>query len=124
MSGESPKQPTVSSCDASPPREAHNYICECCNYSTNIKFNYETHLSSNKHKKRENNIPTIYKCDICGIEYKLRQSLYKHKKTCTGNNNLTSRQPTIAVTSNTLDASDSRGSSVPKTFTITNKSLE
>ena len=26
------------------------YTCECCNYTTQRKFNYDKHLVSNKHK--------------------------------------------------------------------------
>ena len=26
------------------------YVCECCNYTTQRKFNYDKHLVSNKHK--------------------------------------------------------------------------
>ena len=28
-----------------------NYVCLCCNYTTNRKQNYIRHLNSNKHKK-------------------------------------------------------------------------
>lgn len=84
MSNETPNQPTTQ------PSENKQYVCECCNYSTYTKYCYEKHILSNKHKKREQNIPSIYKCDLCDAEYKIRQSLYKHRKTCTG-----SLQPTI-----------------------------
>lgn len=26
------------------------YVCECCNYTTQRKFNYDKHMLSNKHK--------------------------------------------------------------------------
>ena len=78
MSNETPKQPTTQ------PSENKQYICECCNYSTDTKYCYEKHILSNKHKKREQNITTVYKCNLCNAEYKIRQSLYKHRKTCTG----------------------------------------
>ena len=33
------------------------YKCECCNYETKLKSNYERHLKTNKHKKK------IYECE-------------------------------------------------------------
>ena len=32
-----------------------NYICECCNYETKLKSNYERHLKTIKHTSKLNN---------------------------------------------------------------------
>ena len=32
------------------------YTCECCNYSTKRKYNYDKHIESNKHKLVESKI--------------------------------------------------------------------
>ena len=66
---------------------SHKYLCEKCNYKTFKKNDYEKHLLTMKHT----NLHNTYKCDAiinyvceCGKEYKHRQSLYTHKKTCKG----------------------------------------
>jgi hypothetical protein len=72
------------------------YKCEICEYSTNIRCNYNKHLLSKQHNKmitfivEEKN--TLKKeslcCLLCGMTYKHSSSYYKHKKKC-GNNELT-----------------------------------
>ena len=83
------------------------YTCECCNYVTNKKYNYDKHLLSNKHKLIEGksvgvkskskvspkvaiNNPYLnednYSCKYCGQKYKHKQSVTKHiKYSCTKN---------------------------------------
>ena len=34
--------------------EKKNYVCECCNYNTYSKKDYNKHLSTDKHKKLQN----------------------------------------------------------------------
>ena len=77
------------------------YFCNCCDYTTSRKSQYERHLSTDKHKRAEMIIndnekiildndkvqkvpkvpPQIFNCN-CGKKYKYIQGLYKHKKTC------------------------------------------
>ena len=79
----------------------HKYYCECCNYYTSNKTDYNKHLSTLKHiniekyKNKEFNVSIIkndkldddaitsrtYKCD-CGKLYPYQASLYNHKKKC------------------------------------------
>ncbi len=62
-----------------------NYNCEKCNYTTNKKYDYERHISSQKHAK---NTLKIYKCTKCTKEYNIRQSYYAHIKICQKNDKI------------------------------------
>jgi len=63
------------------------FVCECCNYSTSRKSQYQRHLETDKHAILQN--PTskkfqpekLYTCD-CGKTYKHSSTLYAHKKKC------------------------------------------
>tara|TARA_B100000035_G_C21033250_1_gene569496 strand:+ start:2920 stop:3786 length:867 start_codon:yes stop_codon:yes gene_type:complete len=70
-------------------KEETSFYCDCCNYTTSSKFNYERHLSTVKHKKmtkRKNGEKEskTHMCEDCGKVYKYRQGLSFHRKTCTG----------------------------------------
>ena len=80
------------------------FTCECCNYSTDIKVNFNKHITSKKHKLVESksvvspgkskvspdpvqSIPIvnsveneIFSCKYCGQKYKHKQSVTKHIK--------------------------------------------
>ena len=71
------------------------YFCELCDFKTNHKPDYERHLITLKHLKRNNDatsnpnteiiIPIReYKCDKCNKIYKHQPTLSKHKKSCNG----------------------------------------
>ena len=71
-------------------KNAKKYECELCNFKCSKKSNFNTHLTTLKHKRLQNNDNGTaeiikYICD-CGKEYKYRQGLYTHKKTCKGIN--------------------------------------
>jgi hypothetical protein len=73
------------------PKKPLIFFCEKCNFKSSNKKDYTRHLMTRKHKKDtkedknddfwdpENPKPFI--CE-CGNQYKLRQGLWKHKKTC------------------------------------------
>ena len=86
------------------------YKCECCNYSTKKKYNFDKHNLSNKHKmlivntkttqsKHLVNIKTtqkqdlvadvntnVFSCKYCERQFKFKQSMYRHiKYSCTKN---------------------------------------
>jgi len=70
-----PKNPTI-------------YSCESCKYNTQSKKDYNKHILTRKHTILTN--PDIiypknptFNCD-CGRSYKHRQTLYNHRKTCSG----------------------------------------
>ena len=69
-------------------KSSNDFCCKNCNYFTSRKSQYERHISTDKHKRLQNNdagtiLNKKYICE-CGREYKYRQGLYNHRKTCKG----------------------------------------
>ena len=69
-------------------KSSNDFCCKNCNYNTSRKSQYERHFSTDKHKRLQNNdagtiLNKKYICE-CGREYKYRQGLYNHRKTCKG----------------------------------------
>jgi len=58
-----------------------NFYCECCDYTTSRKSDYNKHLATDKHKLKQNKTEKSYECE-CGKNYKHKQSLFNHKKSC------------------------------------------
>jgi hypothetical protein len=56
----------------------HKFLCEKCQYGTNIKQNYDKHLLSKKHSIIEE---FKFKCE-CKKDFKSQCGLKRHKKTC------------------------------------------
>ena len=72
------------------PNIANNYYCTLCYIKCCKPSDYNKHLLTNKHKKRENetfkttitrNISKQFKC-ICGIYFNSRTTLWRHKNKC------------------------------------------
>ena len=67
-------------------KKVPQFICNCCNYSTIRKSQYNRHILTAKHnmlhKKYEETDPNKYVCDVCNKNYKSRVGLWGHKKTC------------------------------------------
>ena len=63
------------------------YNCELCKYKTTHQTNYKKHLTSNKHKKNEDDHnKKQFSCKYCGQMYHHKQSVNKHiKYSCTKN---------------------------------------
>ena len=63
------------------------YNCELCKYKTNHQTNYKKHLTSNKHKRNEEELnKKQFSCKYCGQMYHHKQSVNKHiKYSCTKN---------------------------------------
>lgn len=59
----------------------YKYFCEDCIYGTNIKQNYDTHISSNKHKKVIENQVKLYICK-CSKPYMSYVGYWRHKNEC------------------------------------------
>jgi hypothetical protein len=65
------------------------FHCSFCDYSTSYKKDYTRHILTRKHKKETGELQMDYNLALqekyichCGSEYKYRQGLWKHKKTC------------------------------------------
>jgi hypothetical protein len=75
------------------PKSSKKYECINCHYTTSKKSQYDRHLSTDKHKKHENDskmvvndsdlVPKVphYICN-CGKIYKYDSGYYRHKKKC------------------------------------------
>ena len=82
-------------------KQAFNFICVNCDYVTNKKSNFNTHILTSKHinatkgdkmrqkqAKTSQNKPDQSQCENlnficnCGKQYKCRQSLWRHNKNC------------------------------------------
>jgi hypothetical protein len=78
---------------SSVPKSSSKYICECCDYNTSRKSQYDRHLNTDKHQMKQTSticqqISTeksspLFECP-CGKIYKERTGLWKHKKVCKG----------------------------------------
>jgi hypothetical protein len=68
------------------------FYCECCDYTTSKKFNFEKHLETSKHNKSiiiNNSVENVvkssnpsYTCCYCEKTYKDNSGLWRHKKKC------------------------------------------
>ena len=74
-------------------KSAKKYYCKFCDYNTDRKCNFETHMISKKHitnsaketngNKIQQKISEInYTCEKCNKIFKNRSGLWKHIKTC------------------------------------------
>ena len=71
------------------PKIPPKYICNYCDYNTSSTKDYNRHLATRKHLRMTTELHLDdkkaslgeFKC-ICGIQYKYRQGLWKHKKIC------------------------------------------
>ena len=77
-----------------------SFYCETCDYGTSKKSSFVNHNASAKHKRITNELQMGQKEDknmldiietfvcSCGKQYQHRQGLWKHKKKCNNNNNI------------------------------------
>ena len=74
-----------------------NFYCEKCDYTCSRKSDYNKHIATAKHINSYGQLPTTlkkYACS-CGKEYKHRQGLYLHKKTCKELNEIDTNTGTV-----------------------------
>ena len=60
------------------------YNCTICNYTTLVKCNYNKHIETLKHKKKELNCEQKYICNKCNKQLSSKQSLDNHTISCRG----------------------------------------
>jgi hypothetical protein len=66
------------------------YECRICDYTTSRKSQFDRHLSTQKHKNRQNDTNDTKKVPFssdeficnCGKRYSHKQNLYRHQKAC------------------------------------------
>jgi hypothetical protein len=76
------------------PKNASNFHCEKCNFICFKNSDFNRHITTAKHKMMTNgdiNTPKTPTC-ICGKEFKYRQGLHRHKKSCIHINTYVSNQ--------------------------------
>jgi len=73
-------------------KSSYKYTCNFCDYSTCRKSQYDRHLLTAKHRKIVNDSENsskpkddMYEC-VCGKTYKYDSGYYRHKKSCTSQN--------------------------------------
>ena len=74
------------------PKNANNFHCDKCNFVCFKNSDFKRHLTTAKHKMMTNDdiiTPKTPTC-ICGKEFKYRQGLHRHKKSCVHINNYAS----------------------------------
>jgi hypothetical protein len=90
-------------------KNAPKFECELCDFKCSKKSNFNEHLRTLKHKQLQmpdsfppKNADKIFLCD-CGKEYKHRQSLSVHKKTCKKGQSDSDTSTTINGNSETIN---------------------
>jgi hypothetical protein len=72
------------------PKTSRKYCCEICNYNTDKRCNFNSHMNSVKHKSGvsgnhgNRNQPKTSQniCELCNTSYKNRSGLWKHQRKC------------------------------------------
>lgn len=61
----------------------HRFFCELCQYGTNVKCNYKSHVSSKRHLNilRKFEHEELHHCDVCDISSRDKQNFERHLKT-------------------------------------------
>jgi hypothetical protein len=93
------------------PKSSNKFICKICDYSTCKNSQYERHLSTRKHKQMTQNDDLgpireqTYPC-LCGKQYRFRQGLFNHKKSCAVDEpkNVICQKPDTLTTPNAVDS--------------------
>jgi hypothetical protein len=82
------------------PKNADNFHCEYCDFTTSKQSNWKIHLTTRKHQKATdgNKKMPLFVCDICDKELANRASLCRHKKNCKGILKNELREPTMSLT--------------------------
>ena len=69
------------------PKSSEIFICNCCDYNTSRRGQYDRHVATAKHQNMSNETNMKQKssekfhCE-CGIAFRSRTTLWRHKKVC------------------------------------------
>jgi hypothetical protein len=69
------------------PKSSEIFVCECCDYNTSRRGQYDRHMATDKHQNMSNETNMKQKSSEkfhcqCGIAFRSRTTLWRHKKTC------------------------------------------
>jgi hypothetical protein len=69
------------------PKSSEFFVCDCCDYNTSRRGQYDRHLATDKHQNMSNETNMKQKSSEkfhcqCGIAFRSRTTLWRHKKTC------------------------------------------
>lgn len=65
--------------------ENKKFACEICDFSTNKRQNYDSHMKTKSHKVKfaefnKKKLGKNFACEECGVTFNHRSNLYRHKK--------------------------------------------
>jgi len=75
----------------------YKYICDKCNFNTNVKQNYNTHLLTKRHKQIQNNELFNHECKKCNKKFKHHSGLYQHRTRCNAIEKQTQEQTQVIL---------------------------
>lgn len=78
------------------------YECISCNFKSDRKFNYETHIQSSKHLNKVNGFEHDTHCKMCDSKFSSIDSLRTHFKSKIHNKNKIKMDEEMKITNNTL----------------------
>jgi len=83
------------------PKNAENYYCKKCDFSTSKYSNWLKHISTRKHNMEANGNKknASYVCENCSKEYISRGSYWKHQKKCFNESIITQNTDTNEISS-------------------------
>ena len=73
------------------PKNAKHFICEKCHFTCSKESNWNIHINTLKHKRKQMEIPIVpknakkcqtYTCSHCEKEFKSSSGVWKHQKKC------------------------------------------
>ena len=76
------------------PKNANKYVCNKCDFTCSKKSNWDVHVNTLKHKRKQMETKIMpknaikchtYTCSHCDKEFKSQSGIWKHKKKCSMN---------------------------------------
>jgi hypothetical protein len=87
---------------------AKKFYCNFCNLECSKKNDFDRHILTNKHIANalgdKKPAKTVFMCDLCNKEYKSRNGIWKHNKTCINKTEITKTE-NIKIENTIVDSS-------------------